>query len=97
MDINKIIKIADEAYDSHDKVLSANWDFKKKQVRKQPLNGMADTLARFAVVEIKETYEAGMSDVEQLLAAAFALDRASQQCADMREALMKQADEKEGK
>jgi hypothetical protein len=86
MDINKIIKIADKAY-SPDKVLAAQWDFNTSQVRKVPLDGHTDTLAKFIVIELKETYEAGESDSSQLEQAQHVMELATIQLVDVTLAL----------
>ena len=86
MDINEIIEIADKAYDK-DGILSCQWDPKKRKVRKTPLNGMKDTLARFICVEIAETYDASNTDDEQREIASSAIHRASKQCRDVADAL----------
>ena len=87
MDINKIMEIADGAYDA-DGVILCHWDKKLKCPRKRPLYGMGDTLARFIVNEIYETYQAGDSDGEQLETAAHCIWKASSQCIDVESALL---------
>lgn len=86
MDINEIIKIADAAYP--DGVISCQWNDKTKQPRKVPLYGMGDTLARFIVIEIAETYDPKAGTQEQLRTAAHCIFRASTQCTDVEYALL---------
>ena len=86
MDINHIIKIADQAYD-HDGILIGQWDDRNRKPRKTALHGMSDTLARFIVMEITETFDPSLPDREQLDCAAHVIARAADQCMAVAEAL----------
>jgi hydroxymethylpyrimidine/phosphomethylpyrimidine kinase len=86
MDINRIMEIADEAYDA-DGVISCYWDAKRRKVRRKPLHGMGDTLARFIAIELAETYDPSATDDEQRDVAARAIQKAADQCSAVADAL----------
>jgi hypothetical protein len=71
--LNELINIASAAY-SDGLIAVEYWDFKRECPRRNPKGG--DTLALFIALEIKDTYDPGATDEEQLETALRAIARA---------------------
>ena len=86
MDLNKIIEIANEAYNRasgvNDDILLAQWDRKAREPRSDDKVDalLTDGLARFICVEILETYEADETNAKQLSIAAAVVQAAAINC-----------------
>ena len=89
MTLNEIMEAVNHGYGED--VIAGYWDFdnqmaftndKNGRVVIDAMDGRTDTLARFIVVEISETYDEDGTDVEQLDEAIRVMDKAVNQIHD---------------
>ena len=76
MELDKIIEIADKVYA----------DGLVGQYHREPKGGHGDTLAKFIAVELRDTYDASLSDEEQIRNAESVLSTACRELESVREA-----------
>ena len=73
MTLNRLVRIASAAYP--DGLIAAEyWDFKRERPRRNFKGG--DTLAMFIAMELKDTYDPGATDTQQLETAFGVIARA---------------------
>jgi hypothetical protein len=85
MTLNEIIRIASSGYPD-DHLVMFYWNFKRSCPKKSKLAG--DTLALFLANELFETYDDGLSDAEQLEAAARCVRNACRDLVSVHRALL---------
>lgn len=93
MTLNELINIASAVYP--DGLIAAEyWDFKRECPRRNPNGG--DTLALFIAMELKDTYDPGATDAEQLETVFRAIARAQADLVAVGDAFTSELERRQG-